>query len=1738
MPPVTSSGSYATNWWSMQGLRDIQPEEPEDKAMAEKVYLIVDELLDIADEARARSKIGVLVRKGGTELKEFFKEITRGTNATNFGEVWRAVFVAIYWCTLDSGLGDGAAELAYCLSLCVMRLLVKLQALESIFNDNNSAMIGRIAKGLGLEAKDKVPEVASDQVQNKIELNSLPLVEAAPWNVDTKESSTSYVTYEIFKKRVVSGCRSYQLKGRLACYYLTRNLVGRAKTFCQDQLAELNDLDDLGELQEDIFNLLWERLDTEYASQWSEGRAASNFSKLYKRSDENVLAFGGRVQELAASLPALTAMDVRNQFLKGLPGPLVAKLKTRYGAKLYSKPLASIIDTAEFFERDFQDSKQQGFLPGKGFSVGKGQGGRQHEQQFRRDSEQRQVQWRPSSRTSEGQSSIKCFNCQNYGHIARDCPKRQPPVQAEKNGKAQSGVESKPNSSPNHKTMAVEVEQGSIEIASIEEKESKEFRSLTLATACPPSTCKVTIDEVEHEALIDSGSALALISESLAKQLEVKRRLIAPLRAIFANRQTQLLTEETIIPCTVGGKDLLLPFLIASGLSFDLILGRSALRLCGAKLVYRFDDESAFECIQQELLDALRESDSSRNRSEPLPRERNGAYEFSDVSFVEIINPERIDCSNVELQGSLSSSFSGDDLAVLDAVNQEIEEGPEESEQETQEWVPADVPKTVIKRDWSDCDSIDKCFEKLANEGWISVNNAEGYRIRLVRLTDEDVRDTPTQKYRFMVDWDETKSKGDRRSWSPNRLLQKLSPEQYELWLKELEMYENRQWWERVFPGEVPDDTATAFPVVSMAKTTKVRPVIDARVLNVKAPVASSKKHSVASIVQKLRGTLTPGKQVRQYDLARAFYRLAISHPIFINYGRGITMRSTRLSFGLAIGPGALEQSLDLVWSILEHYFPTVTTIRMMDDILVISCQETLENFELILNQTLNLVGFDIPEEKKAVWSTDYSKWLGAYWSWDGSVLRMKPPLIEAAVSNCKRDVFCLAGRFISLWFSLEEVQARSHCDWARRISASQSLGFDDPLPPDIHKEVNNHLFAAVEAWARIPLEVPLLSVVKILVIGNDASNCGYASVWYSIEKNVSSGAATYKIVIIGARSHLFARNATYWHANRRELFCLSSSLGQFCSLLINDHFPQLESVMLASDSTTAIRRLDDRPHKMKGVEWLATSRLRECCIDMLRLVRSHKLSIRFIHVSASQNAQPDLLSRIDTAIPAKDIRSLPQVAEDLCTGIDVVELDCCSVSVATIDNLPSFQDYVLLSNCFQAWRNGDVVSVGDIFTRFIQSQQHKDTMAAESIKVLESSNPSFDKCPKNIQKYAQHMLMVDGILCKVSTKPSEYYEDSPKIVLPSAKYASSFVNEVSAEEVSRVFENEFLLKYSCPRCVITDNGVQFVKSINFDTLLSLYHIKHVLIPVYHPSSGSFYERPHAVVNMALRALLEEDPKLTLKDALGLAQARVNTTVDTILGITPHEAVYGFPLQSPLAQWASSQVSSSPINNDDIIKYVSHFNKKNSSAISSACEKLRIRRTKILEDWKLLWQSQKPQSPNPIEKFEEGDEVLVWHRPSHKLDRMWREGVITRKIGSRCYEVKLPDGRKQVYSSDHLKVYLDGDVDLRDSSRNVHSRPSTSLGSGEPRITRRAAGKFVTWKDPYDSISRYGLIKNWTGRGEYLVQECRLWDNQLRPLYIGNDGKLSVTGDVEALVKLSPRIVRKVPINPSRESVD
>ncbi|KAF4700885.1 hypothetical protein FOZ63_007804, partial [Perkinsus olseni] len=192
-------------------------------------------------------------------------------------------------------------------------------------------------------------------------------------------------------------------------------------------------------------------------------------------------------------------------------------------------------------------------------------------------------------------------------------------------------------------------------------------------------------------------------------------------------------------------------------------------------------------------------------------------------------------------------------------------------------------------------------------------------------------------------------------------------------------------------------------------------------------PKASNKKRDTCVTISSLRSSMKKNLSAKQYDLSKAFYRLAIAHPVVIDFGenpttgRSVMMRCSRLAFGLSIGPAGLEFSLNRLFEILRSFHPSVTCIRIMDDIVAIGLYDDLVKFEKDL---LCLCGFDVPPNKMNSWSGEsWSRWLGCDCKWDGSQLLVKVPNIDYKPITTKRQAFSEAGKYLRLCESIPGVK-------------------------------------------------------------------------------------------------------------------------------------------------------------------------------------------------------------------------------------------------------------------------------------------------------------------------------------------------------------------------------------------------------------------------------------------------------------------------------------------------------------------------------------------------------------------------------------------------------------------------------------------------------------------------------------------------------------------------------------------
>ena len=118
--------------------------------------------------------------------------------------------------------------------------------------------------------------------------------------------------------------------------------------------------------------------------------------------------------------------------------------------------------------------------------------------------------------------------------------------------------------------------------------------------------------------------------------------------------------------------------------------------------------------------------------------------------------------------------------------------------------------------------------------------------------------------------------------------------------------------------------------------------------------------------------------------------------------------------------------------------------------------------------------------------------------------------------------------------------------------------------------------------------------------------------------------------------------------------------------------------------------------------------------------------------------------------------------------------------------------------------------------------------------------------------------------------------------------------NKMKSEEISFIFDQQWLNRYPRPRFVIYDNGTEF--SSEFEELLDSFGIIGKPTTVKNPQSNAFVERIHGVIAESLRAMklhtLPHDD--TTNNAILQAIAwGLRSTYHTSLQATPGQFAFG-----------------------------------------------------------------------------------------------------------------------------------------------------------------------------------------------------------------------------------------------------
>ncbi|KAK8720750.1 hypothetical protein OTU49_013126, partial [Cherax quadricarinatus] len=117
-------------------------------------------------------------------------------------------------------------------------------------------------------------------------------------------------------------------------------------------------------------------------------------------------------------------------------------------------------------------------------------------------------------------------------------------------------------------------------------------------------------------------------------------------------------------------------------------------------------------------------------------------------------------------------------------------------------------------------------------------------------------------------------------------------------------------------------------------------------------------------------------------------------------------------------------------------------------------------------------------------------------------------------------------------------------------------------------------------------------------------------------------------------------------------------------------------------------------------------------------------------------------------------------------------------------------------------------------------------------------------------------------------------------------------IPDKTAETVASAFREHVVLRHTCPRVLLSDNGSEFINGIMQD-LCSRFNIHQAPVAPHHPASNGLAERTNRKVLEVLRVTV--NPSCTTWDeAIPDVQCTLNSSLNSSIGETPHFALYGY----------------------------------------------------------------------------------------------------------------------------------------------------------------------------------------------------------------------------------------------------
>jgi transposase InsO family protein len=137
-------------------------------------------------------------------------------------------------------------------------------------------------------------------------------------------------------------------------------------------------------------------------------------------------------------------------------------------------------------------------------------------------------------------------------------------------------------------------------------------------------------------------------------------------------------------------------------------------------------------------------------------------------------------------------------------------------------------------------------------------------------------------------------------------------------------------------------------------------------------------------------------------------------------------------------------------------------------------------------------------------------------------------------------------------------------------------------------------------------------------------------------------------------------------------------------------------------------------------------------------------------------------------------------------------------------------------------------------------------------------------------------------------------------VICAFTRYLEVFpLHDMTAFSVAHAFVHGWILRHSCPVCIVSDLGRQFVSEV-WQEVCAILKIKHTHTTAHHQQSNGRLERQHGTIKQMLRLTIDNKPQTWLEN-LKFVIFAYNTTPKKVLGgLSPFECLFGrepcFPL--------------------------------------------------------------------------------------------------------------------------------------------------------------------------------------------------------------------------------------------------